>query len=563
MHRLLGSLSALLALMPVDAAVVDEVAAVNRLRQSVGLPVLAASDTLARAAAAHADYLDRHREPGPEPSGASAHLQQVGREGFVGETPAARALAVGYPHGDVRENVTMGYDALADALDGLMGAVYHRFTFLDLTADEIGAFSSENARVFLLGRRDVSELCRQPPGEALFQTPVDCLGQPMTREYYQSLCADLPAEAAWKAPHPMRCGNGQILDADFMRRLCDAPPAEALPGDGTQAGFYTPCGQRGPRIDAAWFDRLCAAPPNGAAYTASGHYYELCEPPRKVSPQWLGGLCAALPESARYRETGRYRRPCSAPHELRAEFLEELDAAALRRLPEVVVWPPEDATDIPPAFFIEEPDPLPDIEVSGYPVSIQFNPAAVGVVEVEGFELMRIDGARPAPVGQVRLMDDGRDPHGLLGTHEFVLFPLERLAWGGRYQASVRARLDGAPRQYRWRFQVRDPGLPLLTVEAARERFVIQSGRTHLLYAPPLPDHPHTVLRTRIEHLRGNHVNLQVVDPNTLKLDIEARYCDRMRIGLDDGRVAELIPAGCEIGADAGGAVMTNRHSGG
>ena len=41
------------------------------------------------------------------------------------------------------------------------------------------------------------------------------------------------------------------------------------------------------------------------------------------------------------------------------------DTARRTALPEVVMWPPEGA-DVVPAFFIEQPDPLPDFEVSGF-----------------------------------------------------------------------------------------------------------------------------------------------------------------------------------------------------
>ena len=53
------------------------------------------------------------------------------------------------------------------------------------------------------------------------------------------------------------------------------------------------------------------------------------------------------------------------------------------------------------------------------------------------------------------------------------------------------------------------------------------------------------MLSSRTEHLRGNRVDLEVVDPNTLKLRIDVRFCDRIRIEFDDGRSVELVPVGC------------------
>ena len=49
--------------------------------------------------------------------------------------------------------------------------------------------------------------------------------------------------------------------------------------------------------------------------------------------------------------------------------------------PSVIKWP-EEGTVIPPGFYFEEPDPLPDIGVSGYPISIHFNPFRVKEVKL-------------------------------------------------------------------------------------------------------------------------------------------------------------------------------------
>src|SRR5210317_2635917 len=78
---------------------------VERLRLQAGLPGFTHDEQLAAAASRHAAYLDRHREPGVAAHGLSAHRQEQGLEGFSGAMPADRALAAGYPHREVLENV--------------------------------------------------------------------------------------------------------------------------------------------------------------------------------------------------------------------------------------------------------------------------------------------------------------------------------------------------------------------------------------------------------------------------------------------------------------------------
>jgi len=227
------------------------------------------------------------------------------------------------------------------------------------------------------------------------------------------------------------------------------------------------------------------------------------------------------------------------------EYLEGLDVAKQGALPEAVVWPAPGAQAVPPAFFIEEPDPLPDLEVSGYPLTIQFNPVVAAQVSMRSFSLFRLDGETRTEVGPVRLLDRASDPNQLLGTHEFALFPLQRLAWGASYLALVDAQLDGREWRFEWQFQTQGQGEPLLTANADRQRFVVRPGLDYLLYLPPDKGSAYTVLRTRTEHLRGNSAVLEVVDPNTLRVRVDVRYCDRIRIQFDDDRMVELIPRGC------------------
>ena len=523
------------------AAADSEFEQLNRLRAAAGLPTLDVNVTLVQAARHHAAYLDRHREPGKRYA-VSAHQQQAGRAGFSGDTPSSRVLAAGYPHGIVRENVSMGYDSADQALSGLMSAIYHRLTFLDLDADEVGIAVGEWSRVFLLGRSDLRQLCVKPPRQAISRTAVDCLGTDMTRDYYEAMCADLPQQALFKAPHPVSCPNDRQLSAAFMKALCEQPPAAArFRGHGR---YYVPC-NNGTRVDADWFNRLCAAPPASAQYTPSGSYYEICEPPQKVFAEWLEKRCATLPPVGRETGNGMYRRPCASEHNLRVDYLDRLDDTARAELPTAVIWPPRDAVDVPPAFFIEEPDPLPDLEVSGYPLSVQFNPARVDHVSLVDFALYRLEGEQQTRITATRLLDHRSDPHQTLSAHEFALFPLQRLDWGSSYRAVVEVLLDGAPQRIEWTFQTRGGDLPLLVAADPRQRYRVRPGIDYLLYLPPDGDQARTVASTRIEFRRGNTAHLEAVDQNTLRLRIAALHCSPIVLTFQMGRVVELIPAGC------------------
>lgn len=533
----------LLWLIPTTTAVaLAEFDGVNRLRIEAGLPALQWQPQLAQAARLHAAYLDQHRQPGESGSGISAHSQRPGDAGFVAETPGGRALAAGYPHRDVLENISMGYRSADAALDGLTSAIYHRITFLDFEADSIGVAVGERSRVFVLGRSDLARVCANPPRSALALQPVDCRGQSMRRDAYNAMCAAIPADARFVAPHPLACPNGRRLDAAFMTAVCaNPPPAARFGGSGS---YYEAC-RDGRRLDGAWFEALCANPPAAAAYPHSGAYVTLCDDPVAVHAAWFETRCASLADDERYTDSGRYREPCAEPHPLRVESLDALDRRRQETAPAFIAWPPGGATGIAPAFFVEEPDPLPTIDVSGNPVSVQFNPAHVGRVADLRLALTRIDVDPPRPLTEGLLMDHRNDPNRLLSPLEFAWFPFQRLDWGATYEVVLEAVIDGLAERYRWEFATAGDDLPVLTLEGASRTFRVEPGRPYLLYVPPTPTQAMTALSTRTRHTRGNSVDITFVDPNTLRVVIEARWCSPIRIAFDDGREAELLAARC------------------
>lgn len=542
MKRVLPAVVVAMAFVTAAAQATESLLLINRLRAQVGLGALSVDRDLSDAARDHAAYLDRHREPGQAAAGVSAHQQQRGHSGFTGSSPGERALAAGYPHREVLENVSMGYADDSAAIDGLMRAIYHRLTFLDLRADQLGAAVGERSRVFLLGRSDIAALCRQPPAEALLQTPLDCLGTPMQRDFYTRLCADLPGHARFRAPHPVACPDGRRLDGEYMQSVCTAPPPAARAE--ASGRYFLPCGDR-VRIDADWFLALCAGQTPEALYSGDGSYFEICEPTRRVAAEWFEALCADLPETARFTDSLRYRRPCRHAADVRVGYLDDLERARLTALPELVLWPPDGADDVPPAFFIEEPDPLPDRDVAGFPLSIQVNPGRVDDVVLQALTLQRLGEAGSQPVAATRLLDRETDPNGLLSAFEFALFPLERLAWNARYRAVAELSLDGRPRRVEWTFATRRSRAPVVTVTGPSQRIVVDNGADYWLYLPPDETHALTVRSVRSQFRHGSRVDMQVVDSNTLQVRLQAHRCDRVRLQFDSGREVVLIPRAC------------------
>ena len=190
-------------------------------------------------------------------------------------------------------------------------------------------------------------------------------------------------------------------------------------------------------------------------------------------------------------------------------------AVAAPEQPPLVVWPPDGGEDIPPVFFAEQPDPLPGHAVSGYPISVQFNPARFPTApEAVRMQLFEAETGRRLPVIVQR--QEGNDPNGLLNEHQFVLFPRERLAWGETYRAELRYGKDGAHRHV-WRFRVRERQDPVHRITEADQMVRPEPGRPFLLQVPPVEGGDAGMSYRLVAH-RSLKIEAEFVDPQVLRV---------------------------------------------
>lgn len=150
----------------VNLSVVDMI---NNLRVKSGMTTLSINSLLTLSAQNHADYLASNNLNGHYESGADRN--------FTGEKPVDRTKYVAYPNTKVSENVSTGQSSWESSLDGLMGAIYHRFGFLSFDIDEIGAARTDKSYVYNMGNSQLSALCEGKSFEG-------------EGKYYYSVCLD-------------------------------------------------------------------------------------------------------------------------------------------------------------------------------------------------------------------------------------------------------------------------------------------------------------------------------------------------------------------------------------
>ena len=151
--------------------------------------------------------------------------------------------------------------------------------------------------------------------------------------------------------------------------------------------------------------------------------------------------------------------------------------------PSIVFWPYKNATDIPPVFYEEFPDPLPECSVSGYPVSVNFNPFKTsGTPQIIDFSLQDQEGEE---VPLVRTMTHENDPSGHFSVYDFAIFPQNRLEWGKKYHAKFVYALDGQTHTIEWNFRTRALPGPYYVADGNGESYQVVSNKKYFFYFPP------------------------------------------------------------------------------
>ena len=185
----------------------------------------------------------------------------------------------------------------------------------------------------------------------------------------------------------------------------------------------------------------------------------------------------------------------------------------LQSSPEVVIWPANGAT-VPPHFYnTEDPNPLPSMLVTGYPISFSFNNLLVSKVELIDFKLTDGTGKSISATE----MTSYSDPNGQLNQNQFVFFPISRLNWATKYEVKATFRVNNKIKTYIISFRTRKPPYPLYIVDKEGLNLPIKSGKFYTLYFPP-PTPNDLVSSIKYSYTYGTDIDVQFFDSNTLNI---------------------------------------------
>lgn len=204
--------------------------------------------------------------------------------------------------------------------------------------------------------------------------------------------------------------------------------------------------------------------------------------------------------------------------------------------PPFVLFPYDGMDDVPPAFYEEEPDPLPYCKVSGYPVSIEFNPAFYKNVTLISFRLL---DEHHNEIKAKRTLTQKSDPNRKLNAYQFAFMPHKRLSFDSKYHAKVRYQADGKEQIKEWSFRTQKPKHTLLELTKSNQRLIIESGKEYWIYLKPknCKDVYNQINSSFPENMTIKH---HFINSNILYFKVIGRSGDLIKCRLNRGKKFQL-----------------------
>ena len=231
-----------------------------------------------------------------------------------------------------------------------------------------------------------------------------------------------------------------------------------------------------------------------------------------------------LCQQASYNQPGQYRYSVCVDERFRiaTDELNYAEHLVAQKNAEIIVWPADKSQGIPPAFYEEDPDPLPNHDVSGYPVSVQFNPTAFprGLPVINRFEIFRVHDNQP--IKTVLQLNANNDRSRKFRANEHALFPLHRLDWNTQYRVEVDYQAVDKQQSLSWVFTTEKIQLPMVTITNDNQAVRARQGETFAIYVPPRGVRDGKgAYQSRFP--KGMKLDIQIYDNHTLYVTVTGR----------------------------------------
>jgi len=211
------------------------------------------------------------------------------------------------------------------------------------------------------------------------------------------------------------------------------------------------------------------------------------------------------------------------------EVFKKTKMSIAKRNAKVVYYPYAGERNISPAFYNESPDPLPKYKVSGFPISVQFNPAYYQNIKLKKFSLYTSQGKE---IKKTKILTAKNDPNHLFTKLEFALMPLARLEYAEKYTVIFEAKAGHKSIKKKWSFYTIKPKGNYFRIAKHTQSIEVLSGTTIILYL--VPSHRKDIIKS---YTMKKGIKATFLDQNTLKILLPKRkYNSTLKIKFSNNK---------------------------
>ena len=160
----------------------------------------------------------------------------------------------------------------------------------------------------------------------------------------------------------------------------------------------------------------------------------------------LNNLC----QSNNYISGTYYNEVCAnSEHKIELDDYEEAKNSVKRLNPKYVLWPSANSVNNLYKFSGEIPDPMPDYNETGNPISIQFNEYYYpNAITMQSFKLFK----DKIEIKETRILTKETDPNKRFSEYQYALFPLNILEKDTSYRVSFSYKYNNVIKTIEWSF---------------------------------------------------------------------------------------------------------------
>lgn len=251
---------------------------------------------------------------------------------------------------------------------------------------------------------------------------------------------------------------------------------------------------------------------------------------------YINRLCG----EGNFTSSGTYYYNVCEQSSFRIEF-SKYDSAlntTINRNPTYVIYPYINETNVTPVFYEESPDPLPNHNVSGYPISIEFNKNNFNMnnFTLNSFVLKDSNSNIIDLIEQnnfIDIMSKINDINTKFTDYQFAIFPNKRLEYNSTYSVSVDYTYEGNTHIINWNFTTKV--LPNL-IKYDDANITIELDKEYYLYFEPI-DSNDIISSYSIGYTYQGVNNIAITkslyDKNTIKIKISGDAIRSAKITLN------------------------------